>query len=63
MTSKLKWLPAVIALLGYLSSMIDPTITTSIAHWASANPDIAATVATLVAAVYHGLDHPLKKAS
>ena len=63
MKGKAKWIPIVVLLLGYVSSMLDPQITQAISHWAIANPDLAATLATLVGAIYHGLDHPLKKAS
>jgi hypothetical protein len=61
MKAKAKWIPLVVMVLGYLSSLLDPQITQAVAHWAIANPDLAATLLTMVGAVYHGLDHPLKK--
>jgi len=56
-----KWRPAVVLVLGYLSSIVDPHITSVVAHWALANPDIASTLLTIVIALYHGLESPVKK--
>ncbi len=54
-------LPVLLTLLTIVSPQVQTLITTVLAPWFAAHPDVAAIVATLVVGIYHALPSPLKK--